>query len=384
MALASSTRMPGIWSSISWALAAEAGNGSAARLRLGWRAFAAALWHGRAMRRWMAMVYELCSRGIVADLPAEYLRAIQPYVNSGTSLSTRVAQLIDHADWLETALKPAAFQQVSAGRPLVLVMLPAPRGFEYLQLQLQRSPPQSPEGELLLTLVLQRSEQVQQRAAPMVVATVAFSRFRIDSQPCFVIGGVRGQRHPVLRLSPVELNQALSGWKPAVLMVRVAQELARFWGLRLVGLDPARHPLRSPPYRWSRRHRDSGLQIEKSYGAIWKHFDARLGPHGWMVLPMDSDEKLAATALSPEKRARQTSRADYWIRTRNLVRVAFKEHLQRPIMEPDLKGATVAYGPDTMIVGGDGNGDGDGEPDFADSESRVRSRVLDTGPSSLL
>lgn len=382
MAAASSTRMPGIWNSISWALAAEAGNGPVARLRLGWRAFAAALWHGRAMRRWMAMVYELRSRQIIDDLPAEYLRAIRPYVNSGTSQSDRVVQLIDHADWLESALKPAGFQQVSAGRPLVLAMLPAPRGFEYLHLQLQRSPPQSPEGDLMLTLVLQRSEQVQQRAAPMVVATIAFSRFRIDSQPCFVIGGVRGQRHPVLRLSPVELNQALSGWKPAVLMVRVAQELARFWGLRLVGLDPARHPLRSPPYRWLQRHRDSGLQIEKSYDAIWKHFDARLGPHGWMVLPMESDDQLAATALSPEKRARQTNRADYWIRTRNLLRVAFKEQLQRPAMEPDLKGATVAYGPDTLITGRDG--DDDGEFDFADSESPVRSRVLDTGPSSLL
>ena len=382
MASASSTRMPGIWSSISWALAAEAGNGPAARLRLGWRAFAAALWQGRAMRRWMAMVYELRSRSIIDDLPAEYLRAVRPCVNSGTSQALRVAQLIDHADWLETAFKPAAFEQLTSGRPLALVTLPTPRGFEYLQLQLQRSPPHSPEGELMLTLVLQRAAEVQQRAAPLVVATVAFGRFRIDSQPCFVIGGVRGQRHPVLRLSPVELNQVLSGWKPAVLMVRVAQELARFWGLRLVGLDPARHPLRSLPYRWLRRHRDSGLQIEKSYGAIWKHFDARLGPHGWMVLPMDSDDMLAATALSPEKRARQTRRADYWIRTRNLLRVAFKEQLQRPHMEPALEGATVAYGPDTMIT--DRDGDDEGGHDFADSETPVRSRVLDTGPSSLL
>ena len=366
--------MPGIWNGVGWALSSDSGSGFS-RLLLGARALRAVLWHGKAMRRWMAMVFELRSRGIVTDLPAEYLRAVRPYVHSGTSISTRVVQLIDHADWLEAALKPAAFQQITSGQPLVLATLPAPRGYEYMRLQLQRSPPQSPEGELMLTLVLLRAVEVQQRAAPVEAATLAFSRFRIDGQGCFVIGGVRGQRHPVLRLSPVELSQALNGWKPAVLMVRVAQELARFWGLRLVGLDPTRHPLRRAPYRWRSRYRDVGVQIEKSYGAIWNHFDATRGAHGWMVLPLSSDDKLAATALSPEKRARQTRRADYWIRTSTLLRSAFKEQLQRPTPEIRLDGATQAQEPDTML---------DADSGFTDGERLVPSSLLDTGPSSLL
>lgn len=82
MAPACSRQMPGIWSGVAWALAPGAGSGIE-RLQLG-------------------------ARGIIADLPAEYLRAIRPYVHSGTSMSARVVQLIDHADWLETALKPAA------------------------------------------------------------------------------------------------------------------------------------------------------------------------------------------------------------------------------------------------------------------------------------
>jgi uncharacterized protein VirK/YbjX len=377
MASASSNRMPSIWSGIPWALAPGSGS-AASRLQLGARALRAALWHGKAMRRWMAMVFELRSRGIISDLPAEYLRAIHPYVNSGASLSARVVQLIDHADWLETALKPGAFERVTSGKPLILATLPAPRGYEYMRLQLQQAPVQSPEGDLMLTLVLQRAQEVQQRAAPMEAATLAFSRFRIEGQGCLVIGGVRGQRHPVLRLSPVELNQALSGWKPAVLMVRVAQELARFWGLHLVGLDPARHPMHGRPYRWSRRYREVAQQIDKSYGAIWNHFEATRGEHGWMVLPLNSDDKLEATALSPEKRARQTRRADYWIRTRNLLRTEFAEQLQRLSPEMRLDGATVAHGPDTMQV------DGGGDSDFRDSDDRVPSRVLDTGPSSLL
>ena len=375
MAMASPNRMPSIWSGIPWALAPTSGN-LASRLQLGARALHGALWHGKAMRRWMAMVFELRSRGIISDLPGEYLRAVQPYVNSGTSLSTRVVQLIDHADWLETALKPGAYERLTSGRPLILATLAAPRGYEYMRLQLQRAPAHSPEGDLMLTLVLQRGVEVQQRAAPMAAATLAFSRFRIEGQGCFVIGGVRGQRHPVLRLSPVELNQALSGWKPAVLMVRVAQELAHFWGLRLVGLDPARHPMHGRPYRWSRRYRDIARQIDKSYGAIWHHFEATQGKHGWMVLPLNSDDKLAATALSPEKRARQTHRADYWIRTRNLLRTEFAEQLQRLSPELRLDGATVAHGPDTMQLGGNSG--------FADSQDMVPSRVLDTGPSSLL
>jgi hypothetical protein len=159
-------------------------------------------------------------------------------------------------------------------------------------------------------------------------------------------------------------------------MVRVAQELSRFWGLRLVGLDPSRHPMHNWPYRWSRRYRDVAQQIDKSYGAIWHHFEATRGEHGWMVLPLNSDDKLAATALSPEKRARQTRRADYWIRTRNLLRMEFSEQLQRLSPELRLDGITQAHGPDTLRAGGDSG--------FGDSDDVVPSRVLDTGPASLL
>jgi uncharacterized protein VirK/YbjX len=368
--------MPGIWSGIGWALAPETGSGIA-RARLGWRALRAALWHGKAMRRWMAMVYELRERGIVDDLRAEYLRAVRPYVHRDTSISTRVVQMIDHADWLETALKPDAFELVSAGFPLVLATLPAPRGYEYMRLQLQRSAPQSPEGDLMLSLVLLRAADVQQKAAPMEAATLAFSRFRIEGHACLVIGGVRGQRHPVLRLSVMELDQALNGWKAPVLMVRVAQELARFWGLRLVGLDPADHPLHAWPYRWSPRYREAAQLVDKSYGAIWKHFEATRGAHGWMVLPLSSDEKLAAVALSPEKRARQTRRADYWLRTRNLLRAQIREQLQRPATEVPLNHATEAFMPDTVSPGDAAEGDD------VDGDDMVPSRVLETGPGTL-
>ena len=80
--------MPSIWSGISWALAPTSGN-LASRVQLATRAFRAAAWHGKAMRRWMAMVFELRSRGIISDLPNEYLRAVQPYVNSGTTIPAR-------------------------------------------------------------------------------------------------------------------------------------------------------------------------------------------------------------------------------------------------------------------------------------------------------
>jgi hypothetical protein len=103
-----------------------------------------------------------------------------------------------------------------------------------------------------------------------------------------------------------------------------------------------------------------------------------------MVLPLDSDEKLAATALSPEKRARQTRRADYWIRTRNLLRTEFAEQLVRLSPELRLDGATVAHGPDTMQEHGRGGDDGvDFGDSDSDSEDMVPSRVLDTGPASL-
>lgn len=83
MAAASSNRMPGILSGVTWALSPASGSGMD-RLQLALRAVRTALWHGKAMRRWMAMVFELRSRGIISGLPAEYLRAIRPHVNSDT------------------------------------------------------------------------------------------------------------------------------------------------------------------------------------------------------------------------------------------------------------------------------------------------------------
>lgn len=372
----SSHRMPGIWQGLRWALQPGAEGGGTSRWRLVWRTLGATLWHGRALRRWMTVAYELRSRQIIRDLPSEYLRAVRPHVHRGVGYQERVVQLTDHIDWLETAFHPAAFAQLASGGPLVLAELSAPRGYDFMRLQLQQAAPQSPEGELLLTLSLQRSADVQHKPQPVDAGVLGFSRFRIDGIGCLVIGGVRGQRHPVQRLSPMEISQALQGWKPAVLMVRVAQELARFWGLRLVGLDPAAHRLQGWSYRWSRRHRDAGQRIFASYDALWEHFEATQGPPGWMVLPLNSDEKLSATALSPEKRARQTRRADYWIRTRNLLRLQFRQLLHRPQREARLSRVTQAMERDSMSQ--------EDSVDFEESEDRMPSRVLESGPGSLL
>jgi uncharacterized protein VirK/YbjX len=379
MASKSSQRIPGIWEGVRWAMRPGANGGGTSRPRLVWRALCATLAHGKPLRRWMSVVFELHSRTILHDLPGEYLRAIRPYVHRGTGVGDRVVQLTDHMDWLETAFHPKAFETIAFGQPLVLAELTPPRGYDFMRLQLQHAPVQSPEGELLLTLSLQRSADVQHKPQPMDAGVIAFSRFRIDGVGCLVIGGVRGQRHPVLRASPMEISQALQGWKPSVLMVRVAQELARFWGLRLIGLHPGAHRLQGRSYQWSKRYRDAVQRISASYDALWSHFEAGNGPPGWVIIPLNSDEKLAATALSPEKRARQTRRADYWIRTRNLLRVQFKQLLQRPDREARLSRVTEQHERDSMT-----DDEATDSDLFADDDLVVPSRVLQTGPGSLL
>jgi uncharacterized protein VirK/YbjX len=375
MAGTSSHRVPEIWQGFRWALEPGAEGGGTSRARLAWRALRATFGHGKALRRWMGVVYELQARSVVRDMPGEYLRAIRPYVHRGTGFADRVVQLTDHYDWLETAFYPKAFEKIASGEPLVLAELAPPHGYDWMRLQLRQAPPQSPEGELLLTLSLQRSAELQHKPQPMDAGVLAFSRFRIDGIACLVIGGVRGQRHPVLRASPMEISQALQGWKSSVFMVRVAQELARFWGLRIVGLHPTAHRLHGWSYQWTRRSRDAGQRVYASLDALWEHFEATKGPPGWVIVPLNSDEKLSATALSPEKRARQTRRADYWIRTRNLLRSQFKLLLHRPDREDQLSRVTQAMERDSMA--------GD-EPDFQESEDMVPSRVLQTGPGSLL
>jgi uncharacterized protein VirK/YbjX len=376
MARLSSHRIPGIWQGFRWAMQPGAEGGGTSRARLAWRALRATLSQGKALRRWMGVVYELHARSVVRDLQGEYLRAIRPYVHRGTGFDDRVVQLTDHYDWLETAFYPKAFEKIASGEPMVLAELAPPHGYDFMRLQLRQAPAQSPEGELLLTLSLQRSAELQHKPQPMDAGVLAFSRFRVDGIACLVIGGVRGQRHPVLRASPMEISQALQGWKPSVLMVRVAQELARFWGLRIVGLHPAAHRLHGWSYQWTERSRDAGQRVYASLEALWGHFEATKGPPGWVIVPLNSDEKLAATALSPEKRARQTRRADYWIRTRNLLRAQFKQMLHRPDRGDQLSRVTQAMERDSMAP--------DDDLDFQESEDMVPSRVLQTGPGSLL
>lgn len=379
MTSTTSGRLPKIWDAVQWAMQPGAEGGGTSRARLAWRAVRATLWHGSALRRWMAVVYELHARGIVRDLPGEYLRAVRPYVHRGVGFGDRVVQLIDHIDWLESAFKPAAFEQLASGQPLVLAELVAPRGYDFMRLQLQQASVQSPEGELLLTLSLQRSADIQHKPQPVDAGVLAFSRFRVDGTACLVIGGVRGQRHPVMRVSPMEISQALQGWKPAVLMVRVAQELARHWGLHLIGLSPGAHRLHGWSYQWNKRHRETAQRIYASYDALWDHFETTPGPTGWVVVPLTSDDKLAATALSPEKRGRQTRRADYWIRTRNLLRVQFRQLLQRPDREARLSRVTEHQARDSMA-----DEDEDSDLDFEHSDDAINSRLLTTAPGNVI
>ena len=89
----------------------------------------------------------------------------------------------------------------------------------------------------------------------------------------------------------------------------MAQELAQYWGLHLIGLDRP-GTLHGPVQRLSGRNRDTARRISEAHTTLCGHiFAAQRGPVGWMLLPPHSDDRLEATALSPEKRARQIQRA---------------------------------------------------------------------------
>ena len=364
-------RAGGLWRGVAWAWSGGA--------VLGLRALGATLRHARPLRRWMGVVQDLAARGLVDDARREYVRALRPFVHRRTDVAERVAQLIDHIDWMESAFHPDAFERLARGQAVVLAELPPPRGFESFAVQLQRNLRQGPEGELLLRLVLRRAREVQPAAPELEVAVIAFTRMRLQGLACLAIGGVRGPREPHARLSSAEVSQALHGWKAPVFIVRIAQELARWWGLNLVGLDPAWHRLQAWPHRWNPARRQAARRIYISYDALWEHFEARPGPAGWVRLPLQSDEKLEATARSPERRQRQTRRADFWIRTRHLLREGFRRQLVRQAPETARGPVTQNLGPKTVAA----EASAWDEADFQHSEEIVPSRSLDTGPGAI-
>src|SRR3569832_632965 len=178
--------VPGVWQGVRWAWAANTRGGMTSRPRLIWRALRATVSQPKPLARWMALVHELHSREVLHDVPGEYLRAIRPYVHRGTTLQERVARLVDYMDWLESAFNPAAFAQIAAGDPLVLAELAPPRGYQSMRLALQHAPVQSPEGEMLLTLTLCRSADLQHKPQPIEVAALAFCCFCFFGSSCFV------------------------------------------------------------------------------------------------------------------------------------------------------------------------------------------------------
>ena len=193
--------MPGSGKALRWALQPGAEGGGTSRARLAWRALRAHV----VARQGLA---PLDDRGVRAALarhrarPAGRIPARHPARRCAAAPGSASAWSSSSSTPTGSRPLPAArpSSRLVSGAPLVLAELAPPRGYDFMRLQLEQAPPQSPEGELLLTLSLQRSADVQHKPQPMEAGVLCFSRFRVDGVGCLVIGGVRGQRHPVQRI----------------------------------------------------------------------------------------------------------------------------------------------------------------------------------------
>ncbi len=83
--------------------------------------------------------------------------------------------------------------------------------------------------------------------------------------------------------------------------------------------------------------------------------------------------------------SRQTRRADYWIRTRNVMRVEFRRILQKPMREARFSHITETMDRESMRARLNYMDPDDSEDpqDSEDSDDVVPSRVLETGPGIL-
>ena len=97
--------------------------------------------------------------------------------------------------------------------------------------------------------------------------------------------------------------------------------------------------------------------------------------------PCTSSTPSPAPSKPPEKRERQTRRADYWIRTRNLLRLQFRQLLQRPGLEARISRITESIERDTLDEDEDERLYERGG--FRHSADLVAAHVLHTGPASL-
>ena len=79
----------------------------------------------------------------------------------------------------------------------------------------------------------------------------------------------------------------------------------------------------------------------------------------------------------------QTRRADYWIRTRNVMRVEFKRLLEKPHREPRFSRITETMDRESMRARLD-YPDAQDYEDSDETEDVVPSRVLETGPGNLI
>lgn len=315
------------WRAVVWSLQPAHGGSPLVAAYAAW----AAVRHAKPLRRWLAQVEDLRSRGLLQDARVEALRALHPPLVRGMGFAERVSQLLDHQDWMEGAFQRAPFGQLARGESVLLQALEPPSGCDSMVLQLRRAPQPGDAGELLLTLTVLPSVGPGGLQEPVDVGVLAFTRLRLrEHHACLAIGGVRGQRGQSSQLSGGAVQKALNGWPPAVFLVMVIQELARHWHLGLVGLDPRYHRLLAWPWRWSRSQRAVAKRLTATHAPLWEQFGASSGHAGWLRLQTDPGDLLAATAREPLKRQRQAERADFWLRARGLLRDDLEHILARP------------------------------------------------------
>ena len=211
---------------------------------------------------------------IAAANPSLFRKITRPYLTADYTKPQKILAIQTHYEFVAQHLSQASLIAAASvsGLPLLTV---TGRPGETGRVLLQSESKFSKEGEMTLSLFSQQHDQRVYSLSFLITADGAGSHV-------MTIGATQGLDRGAPKDIIKDTAKALHGLRPKALLVYLAQELARAWGLRAIrAVSNARHISNHSDYRLNRSRRP-----KLTFDEFWLECDGVRQPDGFFALPL--------------------------------------------------------------------------------------------------
>lgn len=260
-----------IWQSWTAGFSARPGKSLAHRFRMAVRVASRSVMSPTEFISWCAWLHNRGSIELLTVNPLLTIKPLRPYMAADWRVPQRIRVLMETLEFM--GARSGIFRELLVGRSVVLASFDLPT---IPGVSIHLSPNINKEGELTLSLHL--------AGVPGHIVRVIFSFDRIgDDDSAIRIGCVQGNRlaFDIDR----NLERAMHGLRPKVLMVIAIQELARYLDVpHIFGVATTRH-VYAKKHALSKLIGKSVRTLQMNYDDFWLEVGGTRDGDGWFRLP---------------------------------------------------------------------------------------------------